>query len=184
MNSKVLSISNWRTGGNSHTLLKEVALASLLPISLAVFSHPALAVDGADGIASTSNVKLDDFPAWTIILQRDVNLAAGNHQCVAMASTDALNPDRDDDSQLYDFVLSRDNSNPGSPGASERTIDLADTSGTDPDVWPVATNIFFENVPAGNHTFYFLGREQEAVNNDMTVHDSTLSVVCFQGPRL
>ncbi|MDQ3565607.1 MAG: hypothetical protein M3436_16310 [Pseudomonadota bacterium] len=184
MNSKVLSISNWRIAGNSHTLLQEIALASLLPILLAVFPHSVLAVDGADGLASTGNVVLDDFPAWTTILSRDVNLAAGNHQCVAMASTNAVNPGGNDDEQLYDFVVSRNNSNPSSPGASKRTIDLADVGGqADPNVWPVATNIF-ESVPAGNHKFRFLGREREAGNRNMTVNHSALSVVCFQGAPL
>jgi hypothetical protein len=154
-------------------------LAAALPIGLALAPHPVLAHNFTLG-SNRGDVVLDDFPSWSVLNSVSFNIPAGqpSHQCAATAGADAANPRGNGSNQRYNFVLTLDNSNPPVNTDSERTIEMRNQGGVDdPDRWPVTTNQTF-TVGVGGHTIFFLGREENPNNPNMTSEDSNLSVVC------
>jgi len=113
---------------------------SLTMVSLFAFSGPSLANSWVSGHSSKSNVTLNSADNWTVIRSAAVLipfLDGAPHGCVKTASADVATPVGAGGHYL--FVLSRNNANPFTDGASERFMELVDhTDVNDPNAMPVS----------------------------------------------
>jgi hypothetical protein len=174
--------------------MKRIVFSVCAPIaSLLVFSGTVLANNFVVGSSSNLNVVVPSAANWTLLRSATVNIPGGDmssHACVATASADVHNGGTAGVENQYRFVLARNNSNPVTNTGSERFLELVNNNGVDDqDYMHVATTQHFTGLTndngtngGGSHTFYFLGRKIDNLDDDTTVVDASLSVICIDIP--
>jgi hypothetical protein len=162
--------------------MKNICALTILPVWLALISVEVSAQRcGVEGAQTTTDDPIQTDAAWDTLLAVTVTIpnTGSPWHCVATGSADALNPSGDTTQNLYRFTLSNDDINPPIDSACERTLEMNDNPGVnDSDVTEVSSTCKFINVDAGNHTIRWTARKVAADDADMTVRDSSLSVVC------
>ena len=115
---------------------------------------------------------------WTTLISREIQIPVNQlWHCVATAFADAINPGGLDN--RYRFTLTRNDTSPAVGGACERTVDIDDNTALNDSHNIVAgTTCPFLNVSAGVHTIRFLATKVTTADANMTIDDSSLTVVC------
>jgi hypothetical protein len=161
-------------------------LAAALPIGLilapqVVFAHD----DVAGGASRVSSITINDALNFQNIVSRGFNLPTGTHQCVATGSAEANNPNDGKVDHRYIFGLALDQAvgqAPNPEGGSERTIEFDDTNAADDvEKVEVSSTFTFTNVPAGQHTIFWMAKKGNNQDANMTVQDASLSIICVEG---
>lgn len=171
---------------NTKTQLTRAGFSLVVALSTPTL---VLAHNTATGTHSTANVLLNSSNNWTTVRSASVTVSlsdARTHTCVVIASGDMDHAGASGVNSRYRFVVTHNNSNPGTDSSSERILELVDNAGVDdPNAKPVSTNRTFFNVRRNNgvngtgvHRFRFLGRKVQANDANANVLDSSLSVVC------
>ena len=154
-------------------------LVTLVLSAVCFFPQVSLADDDACGSATTT----DDVISTTtfdILVSCNLTLTTGHtHRCAATACADAAAPGGTNND--YRFVISTAAGGPGNDTAWERSVELNDNPGIDDaDSVPVCTTRFL-TLGSGTVTIYWMARKEAAADANMTVLDSSLSVVCTDG---
>jgi hypothetical protein len=135
---------------------------------------------GVEGAQTTVDDLIQTDAAWDPLLSVTVTIpnTGSVWHCVATGSADAVNPGSGVDNQ-YRFVLSLDSTSIAVGSACERTIDFNQNAGVnDPNRLEVSSTCTFKSISAGNHSIRWMARKVAASDADLTVDDSSLSVVC------
>jgi hypothetical protein len=168
-----------------------VALTVLVLVGMALYASAAQAANdppvsvftanaddvGGDGDATVNNRTVNSTSYTELRKITTERLGASHpHTCVVIASATAQHSSGEG---TYIFALSMD-SEVGSPGGSQRRIELFDNAGiNDDNVEEVSTVYTFDNVQ-GVHDFRFLGRKQSAGDSHMEVDAASMSVICLK----
>lgn len=140
--------------------------------------HPA-----SSNWAATFNDKtVTSSVAWTELLELTINLPGSHkHQCAAIASMELINPGGGTTDNQYEFTPTLDNTSGAGHDASLRTIDFDDNGSIDDtNFLEVSTVRFLANINPGPHTFRLVGRKLSAADENLTVNDSGMVVLCFK----
>jgi hypothetical protein len=173
-------------------VMKPFIALSLTIASLLAVPGGVLASDHATGAQSTVNVDINNAANWVVIAKATVSIIpvfdAATHGCVVNASADVYwtGGGVAGVENRYRFTVSRNNTNPLTGLATERTLSTVDQPGVDnPNYYPVSTTGAFLGLTGdnglnggGQHTFYLLGRKALVTDPNVIVGDSSLSVVC------
>lgn len=135
---------------------------------------------GAAGTGTSNDVHISGTGYQTILsIPVDFTGQSHTHQCILIGSANVENPAtggktgfRYDFSTKMDAVVS---------SFSVMTLEMSDNlSHDDANFVPVTTSRIYTNVSAAAHTFTFVAREQAAANPDLTITNSTFSVICVK----
>jgi hypothetical protein len=141
--------------------------------------------DASGGISTTVDDTVDGFFSFfhtLLAVTFDFSSYTHNHHCVATASADVANPMGFTVDNKFVFALSLDNSQPLNNHGSERTIDFDDNDTIDDTGrLEVSSTFFFANITPGIHTIRWLAKADFFDGDeDLTVEDSSLTIVCTQ----
>lgn len=135
---------------------------------------------GAAGAGTTTDVHISGT-AYQPILSIPVDFTGQNHvhQCFVIGSANAVNPATGGHTGYrYDFTTKMDTA---TSSFALMTLEMSDNpSHDDANFLPVTTSRIYTGVSAGEHTFSFVAREQNAANPDLTVTNATITVLCFK----
>jgi hypothetical protein len=150
---------------------------------LGLAPHRAAPHDAAGGTATRENTLIDSATTFTTVLEVpfDLSAFAHAHHCVATASAQAVNPGGSSTENRYIFVLTLDNTSPSPNHPSARTIEFNDTPVLDDlTLLEVSSTFFFAAVPPGRHTIRWMARQASRDDENLTVDDASLSIICTQ----
>lgn len=135
MNTRILKL----------VLVWNAALTAILLASLVVNANFALAASdppvkvyssnpehagGLDGSASTNNVTISSDTTWSTLTSVTIDFGTQSHahQCVAVASTDVVNPFTGASHNAYRFDITLDTTASGTDTGSGRTLDFVNNA--------------------------------------------------------
>jgi hypothetical protein len=168
-----------------------LAVASLFAIPSGVLANNYVA-----NSQGTVNVVIDDAFNWVVLRSVTVNILPffdpGSHGCTVNASADVYwtGGSLAEAENRYRFAIVRNNTNPVTGGATERTLAMVDHAGSnDPNYYPISVTAGSGGLTSDNgaggggaHTFYLLGRKAAPEDPNVTVGDSSLSAMCVHTP--
>jgi hypothetical protein len=161
---------------------KHRCLVLLLTVLLGLVPHQGSAHDATGGASTV----VDDVITTTryntlLAVTFDFSAFPHHHHCVATASAEAVNPAGTTLDNKYIFVLSLDSTTPITNHPSARTIDFDDNPVLDePNFLEVSSTFFFGNIAPGQHTIRWMARKVGTDDENLTVEDSSLTIVCTQ----
>lgn len=140
--------------------------------------HPA----SANWAAAFVDKTVTSSAAWTELLNLTIHLPGTHkHQCAAIASMELINPGGGTTDNQYEFTPTIDNPSGAGHDASLRSIDFDDNGGIDDtNLLEVSTVRLFANINPGAHTLRLVGRKLSATDENLTVNDSGMVVLCFK----
>jgi hypothetical protein len=120
--------------------------------------------------------------AWQNVLSVGVDFTgqSHNHHCVVIGSANVVNPASGGHTGFrYDFSIRQDGG--GVSNWSKMTMEFSDNPSHDDENYvPVTVHRLWTNVTPGAHTFDLVSRKQNAGNPNLTITNSTFSVLCFK----
>jgi hypothetical protein len=157
--------------------VKAICAVIVLPLAMVQFEASA---QGArvDGVGVALDVVVNSVGGsaanWSTLVSRQILIPANQiGYCAATASADVLNPGGNDN--RYRFTLTRNDTSPAVGAACERTLEI---DAIDPSSIVVGTTCPFLNVFPGTHTIRFLATKFNSGDANVTVDDSSLTIVC------
>jgi len=171
---------------HSHKLAFAVAVA-LVPA--ASFADQRAGGEQTTGDIVVDNAVDETTDVWDILETETFDLTSSSDM-VATACSDFDNPSGPT-ANSYRYVIAIDSDVGFGPQAglnngAERTIDdlYDDPNKDDPDQIPVCTTRFFSNVAGGSHTLHVLAAKTNVGMANVTVLDTSLSIVALSGTEL
>lgn len=145
-----------------------------------VFTAHADHAGGENGGGTVTNFNIYSNTVWSQLLTVNVDFKTQthNHQCVAIASADVINPYTGNPHNAYRFDIALDSGTTGDDTISGRTLDFVNST-TGSSVQTVTTNRAFFEIPNGVHTVYFLAKKFTG-SPTAVVSDSSMSVICMK----
>ena len=165
-----------------------------LAVALALVPAASFADTRSGGEATTGNILVDNAvdettDVWDVLETETFDLSSSSDM-TATACSDFDNPSGSV-ANSYRYMIAIDSDigfgpQPGLNNGAERTIDdlYDDPNKDDPDQVPVCTTRFFSNVAAGSHTLHVLAAKTAVGMANVTVLDTSLTVVATDGSEL
>ena len=168
---------------------KAKELSALMTI-LALFPTASFADARAGGEATTIDVDLgnicnDSNDVWNILESESLTTTSSSN-CIVTACSDVANSSVATTDNDYIFVISLTDISPGvNSSGSERSLELSDNPNVnDPGSWPVCSTRFIPIQTPGTYTVYWLGCRVSSSDVPTTVHDTSLTIGCFNNSEL
>lgn len=161
----------------------------VLMFVMALFPAASFADNRAGGEGTTANITLSTVvdeatDIWQILEQESLTTTTTS-RCIVVACSDVDNPSGFTVDNVYNFVISINDTSPGLNTSSERSLEMTDDPDqNDPVSSPVCSTRFLSAVSAGTHDIYWLGAKASAADTNTTVLDTSMTIGCFNGSEL
>ncbi len=170
--------------------ISSLTIAVLLGIGLT-----AGEVSAQESLVKGSNTTVDDAiigtaPDQLVATTVTLPLNSGVWNCAVTGSAEAINPLNNDDNR-YIFGFSEAAGVAAvlpafTQSGGDRTIDFDNLTGEEINLEVVSSTYVFTGlstlVNANTHTFYWSARKENGLDTNMTVNDSSMSVICSDFP--
>lgn len=145
-----------------------------------VFTSAPQHAGGVDGSSTDGNTTITSDTTWSSLTSVSVNFGTQthNHQCVAVASADVVNPFSGGAHNAYRFDIALDTFTNDTDTGTGRTLDFINSADGQSTQTVTTTRTFF-NIPNGTHTIRLLARKFTGAPN-ATASDASMSVICLK----